>query len=79
MMTKTGKGQGADTYLQYTLENALTSLIETAALRYDDIRPLEIITISFTGIKKKYTSYGDDGNILTSQVVGFNTATNSKY
>jgi len=78
-MTKTGKGQGADTYLQYTLENALISSIETEALSYDDIRPLEIITISFTGIKKKYTSYDDDGNILTSQVVGFDTTTNSKY
>ncbi|MGH1439749.1 MAG: Hcp family type VI secretion system effector [Cellvibrionaceae bacterium] len=78
-MTKTGAGDGADVFLEYTLENALFSKMDTEMMAYDNARPLEIFKISFTSMSVKYIQYDEDGNMLAPQAVGFDTATNTKH
>lgn len=77
-MTKTGAGQGADTYIRYTLENAIISSLDVEATNDNGYRPLEDITISFTEMSVKYIPYDEDGNAESPIVVGFDTATNQK-
>lgn len=77
-MTKTGTGQGADTFIQYILENAIVSNYQVEATTNNGYRPIEDITISFTGMSVKYTPYDEDGNLESPIVVGFDTATNQK-
>lgn len=79
IMTKTGAGDGADVFLEYTLENALFSKMEVQAIRASNIRPVEEYRISFTSMSVKYIQYDEDGNMLAPQAVGFNTATNTKH
>lgn len=79
IMTKTGAGDGADVFLEYTLENALFSKMEVQAIRASNIRPAEEYRISFTSMSVKYIQYDENGNILAPEAVGFNTTTNTKY
>lgn len=79
IMTKTGTGDGADVFLEYTLENALFSKMEVQAIRASNIRPAEEYRISFTSMSVKYIQYDEDGNMLAPEAVGFNTASNTKH
>ncbi|MGH1439637.1 MAG: Hcp family type VI secretion system effector [Cellvibrionaceae bacterium] len=75
LMTKTGAGDGADVFMEYTLENALFSHMKTD---HNGLRAIEKINISFTKMSMKYVSYDENGHLETPQVVGFDTATNTK-
>ena len=77
-LTKTGTGSGTDTYMEYTLKNALISDYQVSAHNQDTKRPLESLTISFVDLEVKYTPFDQDGNALAAIAVGFDTATNSK-
>ncbi len=77
-LTKTGSGSGSDVYMEYTLKNALISNYTVGGLTIDKDRPTEIITISFTAIESRYTSYKDDGTAASPDAVGFDTTTNTK-
>ncbi len=52
--------------------------MNTEAMKYSNVRPIEIIKISFTSMTVKYIQYDDDGNMLAPQAVGFDTKTNMK-
>ena len=75
VMTKTGAGDGADVFIEYTLYNALFMQMNTT---HNGLRPVEKIKISFTSIAVKYITYDEDGNAKAPEIVGFNTATNTK-
>ncbi len=75
VLTKTGAGNGADVFMEYTLNNALFSQMNTT---HNGLRPIEELKISFTSMVVKYITYDEDGNSKTPEVVGFNTATNTK-
>jgi len=75
-LTKTGAGQGADKYMEYTLENALVSNYTVDANKADAERPAESITISFTAIKVAYTPYKDDGTPDGNKIGSYDTSTN---
>lgn len=77
-LTKTGTGSGTDTYMEYTLKNALISHYSVSANGQDTARPLEQLTVSFVDIEVKYTPHDEDGNALAAVAVGFDTATNTK-
>lgn len=77
VQTKTGTGNGTDTFIEYTLKNALISQYDVLAID-EGVRPREEITISFVDIEVKYTPYDEDGNAEAPIAVGFNTATNTK-
>ena len=77
-LTKTGKGSGADTFMEYTLKNALISNYSVDASAQKSTRPTETITISFVDIEVKYTPYDEDGNAEAAIAVGFDTAANTK-
>lgn len=79
VMTKTGKGDGSEVFLEYTLENALFAQMETESLSADNVRPAEELHISFTKISIRYIQYDEDGNIVNPISVGFDTATNTKH
>ena len=79
VMTKTGVGNGAEVFLEYTLENALLSKMEVQAIRASNIRPVEEYSISFTSMGLKYIQYDENGNVLSPNAVGFNTATYTKH
>ena len=76
--TKTGKGGGADVYLELTLKNALMSDYSFAAKSQSSNRPHEKITLSFIEMEVKYIPYDEDGNAEAPISVGFDTATNTK-
>ncbi|MDN3517521.1 type VI secretion system tube protein Hcp [Aquisalimonas lutea] len=77
-LTKTGVGSGAETFAEYVLKNAIISDYEVTATKNDAIRPVEELTISFTGLELRYTPYDDRGKALASASVGFDTSTNQK-
>ncbi|KAB7622595.1 Hcp family type VI secretion system effector [Alkalilimnicola sp. S0819] len=77
-LTKTGSGSGTDTYMEYTLKNALMSHYSVNANSQETGRPSEQITISFVDLEVKYTPHDEDGNALAAVAVGFDTATNNK-
>ena len=77
-LTKTGKGSGADVFMEYTLKNALISFYDVRGSEYDTHRPIEEIHISFVDLEVKYTPYNEDGNAEAAIAVGFDTATNTK-
>jgi len=77
-LTKTGKGSGADVFMEYTLKNALISNYTVAAHSQETNRPTETITISFVDVEVKYTPYDEDGNAQAAIAVGYDTATNTK-
>ena len=76
--TKTGTGDGAEAFVEYTLENALFSKMNTQATNDNGFRPIEEYEISFTKLTTKYTPYDEDGKAVAPHVVGFDTATNTK-
>ncbi len=76
--TKTGAGNGADTFIEYTLKNALISRYNVTAINNAASRPREEITISFVDIEVKYTPYDEDGHAQAPIALGFNTASNTK-
>ena len=76
--TKTGKGGGADVYLELTLKNALISHFSFAGKNQSVSRPKETLSISFVEMGVKYTPYDEDGNPEAAIAVGFDTATNTK-
>ena len=78
VQTKTGTGNGAHGFIEYTLHNALITRYHVKAISDSVARPLEEITISFVDMDMKYTSYDEDGNPEAPIAVGFNTATNTK-
>lgn len=78
ILTKTGKGEGSDVYMEYILKNAIISGYEVGGSTNDTNRPTENITISFVEIEARYTPYDDDGNAIAASAVGFDTATNTK-
>jgi len=77
-LTKTGKGSGADIFMEYTLKNALISNYSVDASAQHNHRPTETITISFVDVEVKYTPYDEDGNASAAVAVGFDTASNTK-
>lgn len=77
-LCKTGTGSGTDTYMEYTLKNALISNYTVEAETQGDDRPTEQITISFQKVELKYTPYDDNGQAEASIAVGFDTTTNEK-
>jgi len=76
--TKTGTGSGADTFIEYTLDNAIINDYTVEAINIGGARPREVIKISFVNIEVKYTPYDEDGNAQAPIAVGFDTATNTK-
>ena len=76
--TKTGKGGGADVYLELRLKNALISGYSFVGQSQGVNRPRETITLSFVEMEVKYTPYNEDGNAMAPISVGFDTATNTK-
>ena len=78
ILTKTGKGEGSDIYMEYSLKNAIISSYEVGGSTDDTNRPIENITISFVEIEARYTPYDDNGNAMAACAVGFDTATNNK-
>jgi type VI secretion system secreted protein Hcp len=78
VQTKTGTGNGADVFIEYTFHNALISNYRVEADTDNPARPKEEITISFVDLDVKYTPYDEDGNPEAPIAVGFNTATNIK-
>ncbi|MEJ2670375.1 MAG: type VI secretion system tube protein Hcp [Gammaproteobacteria bacterium] len=76
-LTKTGKGGGADVFMEYTLKNALISNYSVSASSQDTNRPSETLTISFVDVEVKYTPYDEDGNAEAAIAVGFDTASNT--
>lgn len=77
-LTKTGNGVGSDTYMTYTLKNALVSSYEVDAHAQANVRPTELLTLSFVEMELKYTPYDDDGNAKAPIAVAFNIATNER-
>ena len=77
-LTKTGVGNGADVFMEYTLKNALISDYKVGGSAGDINRPTEVITISFVEMEAKYIPYDEDGNATSPDAVGFDTATNTK-
>lgn len=77
-LTKTGKGSGADIFMEYTLKNALISDYSVDASSQNNERPKETITVSFVDVEVKYTPYDNDGNAEAAIAVGFDTASNTK-
>lgn len=77
-LTKTGSGEGSETYMEYTLQNALISHYEMATKASSMRRPMEEIKISFVGLQMKYITYDNDNQSLAPIAVGFDTATNTK-
>ena len=77
-LTKTGQGIGAETFMEYTLHNALISDYQMAAWNSDPDRPIEKIKISFTKLETRYISYNEDGLTEAPLAVAFDTATNMK-
>lgn len=77
-LCKTGSGSGADVYMSYTLHRALIRHYQTKAHSQNNIRPTELLTISFQEIEVRYTPYDDNGEALPSIGVGFDTTTNQK-
>ncbi|MGH1487171.1 MAG: Hcp family type VI secretion system effector [Cellvibrionaceae bacterium] len=78
VQTKTGTGNGADIFIEYTFHNALISNYQVVANANNPARPIEELTISFVELDVKYTQYDEDGNAEAPIAVGFNTATNIK-
>ncbi|MBX2809252.1 MAG: type VI secretion system tube protein Hcp [Cellvibrionaceae bacterium] len=74
-MTKTGAGNGADVFTEYTLTNALLSNMRMV---HNGLRPIEKLKISFTSMSVKYITYDEDGNAKSPEITGFDTATNTK-
>ncbi len=78
-MTKTGQGQGSDTYIRYKLYNALLSNYHVRYnQRKSSTRPIEVITISFAKLQMKYMPYDDDGLIVAPIATGFDYTNNMK-
>lgn len=77
-LCKTGTGSGTDTYMEYTLKNALITDYTVDAESQGQERPVENVTISFQDVEVKYTPYDDDGNAEAAIAVGFDTTTNEK-
>lgn len=77
-LTKTGKGSGADVYMEYKLKNALISYYQVEAEAQDVERPIEKLRVSFVDVEVKYTPYDEGGNAEAPISVGFNTATNTR-
>lgn len=76
--TKTGKGDGSEVFVEYTLENALFSKMQVDASNDAGFRPVEEYEISFTKLTIKYIPFDDDGNTEAPLIVGFDTETNTK-
>lgn len=77
-LTKTGKGSGADVYMEYILKNAIISSYRVGGVSGDYERPSETLDISFVELEAKYTTYDENGNAISPDAVGFDTATNTK-
>jgi type VI secretion system secreted protein Hcp len=77
-LTKTGAGTGGDVFMEYTLKNALLKDYRVKAMSQSNLRPMELLKISFVDLEVKYTPYDEDGNAMAPIAVGFNTATNEK-
>ena len=75
-VTQRGKGAGEETYLKYTLQNAIISGYFTAADQ--DQKPVEHIVISFTQFTVEFTPYDENGNPEAPELIGFDLATNDK-
>jgi type VI secretion system secreted protein Hcp len=83
-LTKAGSGKGADTFMRYTLKNAIVigyavENIDLSRARYaEEIRPIEKLIVSFVGLELAYTPYDQNGKALAQIATGFDTATNTK-
>lgn len=78
VQTKTGTGNGADAFIEYTLDKAIISDYSVEVINAGASRPREKIKISFVNVEVKYTPYDEDGNAQAPIAVGFDTATNTK-
>ncbi|MEX0729511.1 MAG: type VI secretion system tube protein Hcp [Aquisalimonadaceae bacterium] len=76
--TKTGGGDGADTYLELVLKHALISSYEFSAHEESPRRPMELLTVSYTGIEYKYIEFDEDGRMVSPKVFAYDPATNGK-
>ncbi|MBX2807610.1 MAG: type VI secretion system tube protein Hcp [Cellvibrionaceae bacterium] len=77
-MTKTGTGNSAHVFMEYTLEHAIFSRLNTIATKDSGRRPFEEIEISFTKLTTRYIQYDENGDGLTPVAVGFDITTNTK-
>ncbi|NJM32142.1 MAG: type VI secretion system tube protein Hcp [Limnobacter sp.] len=81
-VTRTGEGtKGSETYLKYTLKNALVSNYRTEIVANKEgtaLIPVEHITLAFVEFTVEHTPYDNDGNAQAPEKIGFNTATNKK-
>ena len=76
-LTKTGKGDGTDVYMEFTLYDAFINKLEMAGNRQSTERPIETISISFVKVEVRYTPYDDQGNPMSPMSISFDTATNT--
>lgn len=77
-VTQSGQGAGTNPYMRYVLKNALISSYSLDATAQDISRPLERVTLSFTGLEVRYTPYDQDGKALAPISVSFDAASNTK-
>ncbi|PCH61685.1 MAG: hypothetical protein COC05_00640 [Gammaproteobacteria bacterium] len=75
-LTQTGKGDGVEVYMAYTLKNCYISNYTVLCSRKYINGPAERVTMSFTHIEVRYTSFDDKGVPITSASKGFDMATN---
>lgn len=76
--TKTGTGDGAEVFMEYTLHNALLSRYDVLARSQAGARPVEVLRVSYTAVESRYTPYDQDGHPVAPIVQGFDTATNQR-
>lgn len=77
-LSKTGKGNGEEDYMSYTLHNAVVSSYFVKAISQDMVRPVEAITISFPKMEIRYQPYDDDGVAIAPISVGFDATSNTR-
>lgn len=77
-LCKTGTGHGADVYTAYTLHHALLSDYRVISSGFGNNRPIERLSVSFSGMEIRYTPYDEDGGAMAPIAVGFDTSTNMK-
>lgn len=75
-VTKTGPGDGAETFLEYTLKDALISNYKIAACASSPYRPVERLSISYAELSLRYAQYDEMGALIAPLAVGFSPATN---
>jgi len=74
-LCKTGTGTAANVFMAYTLHHALLSDYRVINSGFGNNRPIERLSISFSGMETKYTPYDQNGDAMSPIAVGFDITT----